>query len=210
VIRAGARRQSRRAAERQHQVTDVLTPADQAFQGVLAAARLNAEWAWEAIYDSFAPRVFSWLRMEQPGLAEDLLGETFLCVVRDLHTFEGGERAFTAWVFRIARNRLLDAVRAQARRPQSVAADPDVMEVTGGVSPDAAHDAISRMEHERIVELLRILPEDQRTTIYLRFVLDASLSDVAGALGVSVPATKMLQQRALRTLAARIPAIAAG
>ena len=206
----GARsRNRRRDAARMRDIAEVFdAPEDQAFQGLLEAARLNSAWAWESIYESLAPRVLGWLRMESPDYAEDVLGDTFLCVVRDIHDFSGGERAFHAWVFRIARNRLLDAMRVKARRPQVVAAD--VPESCHDIAPDAAEQVMRRMERERIHALLRVLPEDQRTTVYMRCVLDASFAEVAAALMISVPAAKMLQQRAFRTLAARIPAVIAG
>lgn len=208
----GARtRSKRRDAASYGSVSDVFdAPEDHAFQGVLEAARLNAAWAWESIYASLASRVLGWLRMEMPSQADDLLGETFLCVVRDIHCFSGGERAFHAWVFRIARNRLLDARRAAARRPHIAASTEDISDAACGVAPDVAEQTMRRMERERIIELLNVLPEDQRTTVYMRCVLDASFAQVAETLGISVPAAKMLQQRAFRTLAARLPSVLAG
>lgn len=208
----GARtRGKRRNVEASREVSEVFdAPEVQAFQGLLEAARLNSAWAWESIYASLAPRVLGWLRMEMPGMADDLLGETFLCVVRDIHDFTGGERAFHAWVFRIARNRLLDACRTQARRPQIACGVDAISESACGVAPDAAEQTMRRMERERIVELLNVLPEDQRTTVYMRCVLDASFAEVAAALVISVPAAKMLQQRAFRTLATRVPSLIAG
>jgi RNA polymerase sigma factor (sigma-70 family) len=89
----------------------------ESFPQILAAARGGAEWAWARIYGDLAPPVLGYLRTRGAADAEDLMGEVFLQVVRDLNTFEGGERDFRAWVFTITHHRLLDDVRRRARRP---------------------------------------------------------------------------------------------
>jgi len=86
---------------------------------VLPAARAGAEWAWERIYRELAPTVTGYLRAHGAGEPEDLTGEVFLQVVRGLERFEGGERAFLAWVFTIAHRRVVDDLRRRARRPVS-------------------------------------------------------------------------------------------
>lgn len=177
---------------------------------MLEAARLNAAWAWESIYHELAPRVLGWLRLEQPDHAEDLLGETLLCIVRDINSFAGNQHEFQAWVFRIARNRMLDAARAASRRPSHRTGVPAAVIRRAEVAPDTAECVMRSFQQSRIVEMLSSLPEEQRTTIYLRFVLDASVAEAAIALGVSTAAVKMLQQRALRRLGPRIAMLIAG
>ena len=69
------------------------------FPGTLDAARAGAEWAWAAIYRDLAPAVVGYLRARRANEPDDLAGEVFLQVVRDLPRFQGGEREFGAWVF---------------------------------------------------------------------------------------------------------------
>ena len=62
------------------------------FPGTLAAARIGSEWAWTGIYRDLAPAVLGYLRARRAHEPEDLTGEVFLQVVRDLPRFQGGER----------------------------------------------------------------------------------------------------------------------
>ena len=92
---------------------------EQRFEPVLSAARTGAEWAWAELYREHAPAVLGYLRARRAPDAEDLLGEVFLQLARDLSGFEGDARAFRAWVFTVAHHRLLDDVRKRRRRPQT-------------------------------------------------------------------------------------------
>jgi DNA-directed RNA polymerase specialized sigma24 family protein len=69
------------------------------FPEVLAAARTGAEWAWISIYRDLSPVVLGYLRARRATEPEDLLGEVFLQVARDLPAFDGSERDFRAWAF---------------------------------------------------------------------------------------------------------------
>jgi RNA polymerase sigma-70 factor, ECF subfamily len=163
------------------------------FERVLAAARVNAEWAWDALYRAHAPALLGYLRSQNAPAAEDLLGEVFVSVVRDLHRFSGGADAFRGWTFRIAQNRLIDARRAEARRPRSA----------GGELPDLAAPggAGDRLERDEALALLGVLPDEQRAVLYLRFVAELSQREIADVLGKRVGAVKMLQRRAQDRLA---------
>jgi hypothetical protein len=66
----------------------------ESFPQIIAAARGGAEWAWTRIYGDLAPPVLGYLRTRSAADAEDLMGEVFLQVVRDLNTFEGAREIF--------------------------------------------------------------------------------------------------------------------
>ncbi|MGH2695177.1 MAG: RNA polymerase sigma factor [Actinomycetota bacterium] len=83
-------------------------PLGEGFATTLAAARLGAEWAWGALYDDLAPAVTGYLRARGAPEPDDLTGEVFLQIVRDLRGFSGNEREFRSWVFTITHHRLLD------------------------------------------------------------------------------------------------------
>ena len=84
----------------------------ESFAGVLEAARVGAEWAWRALYADTAPDLLRYARASRAPDPEDVVGETFLRAVRGLGSFEGDERGFRAWLFTLARNRI---VASQAR-----------------------------------------------------------------------------------------------
>ena len=83
---------------------------------MFAAAQLGAEWAWTALYRDLVPSVRGYVRARGAAEPDDVVGEVFLQVVRDLGRFDGGEREFRTWLFTIAHHRLLDARRRAVRR----------------------------------------------------------------------------------------------
>ena len=177
-----------------------MTPEADDFDRVLDAARRGDDAAWRDLYERHAPAVLGYLRAQRAPSPEDLLGETWLQAVRDLGRFDGAEGGFRSWLLTIAHNRLLDARRSASRRPVEVNADA-APEPTGPEDGDAV---VRAQAQEQLLELLDGVPERQRSLLYLRYVLDYPQRDVARILGVSVPATKMLQARALRSLERRL------
>jgi RNA polymerase sigma factor (sigma-70 family) len=172
------------------------------FPGVLAAARGGEEWAWRAIYEEFAPQVRGYLRGRGEAEPDDLLGETFLQVVRDLPSFEGAEAELRAWVLTIARHRLIDERRRQARRPSESAA-PAASE-DGRPGGNAEEEALEALEEERVRKILAELSPDQRSVLVLRVIADLNVEQVAQVLGKAPGAVKQLQRRGLAALEKRI------
>jgi RNA polymerase sigma factor (sigma-70 family) len=143
------------------------------------------------VYRSLAPVVLGYLRAQGSPEPEDLLGEVFLQVARDLRKFKGDDDDLRRWVFTIAHHRLIDDRRRRARRPQT--ADTDLPDVAAQAPPDA-------MDPELVAALADLTPE-QREVLGLRFVADLPLEAVAKMTGRSVGAVKAMQHRALDQLA---------
>lgn len=144
----------------------------------------------EDVYRQLAPAVLGYLRAQRAPEPEDLLGEVFLQVARDLHKFKGDAAALRRWVFAIAHNRLLDARRRASRRPRL--SDRDV--------PDGAAEAPADPIDPELVAALGQLTPDQREVVVLRFVADLPLADVARITRRRTGAVKALQHRALEAL----------
>lgn len=173
-------------------------PIGESFEVTLAAARTGAEWAWTAIYNDLAPSVLGYLRARGAPDPEDLTGEVFLEIVRDLHAFDGPERGFRAWVFTIAHHCLLDDRRARVRRPFGVMADEGID------APDANSDIEDRVllsvEVGRACRLTARLSADQQDVLLLRTLGEMTIDEVARALGKRPGAVKQLQRRAIARL----------
>jgi RNA polymerase sigma-70 factor (ECF subfamily) len=168
--------------------------SEERFLGLLAAAKDGDEDAWKALFDGLAPVVLGYLRTNGAPDADDVLGETFLQVARDIATFEGDEPGFRSWVFTIAHHRLIDARRHSARRPVELSPEPPEPEEP---ADDAAHEALARIGTARVRTILAELSDDQRAVLLLRFVADLSVEDVARAVGKRPGAVKALQRRGL-------------
>lgn len=167
------------------------------FPGMLAAARTGAEWAWTSIYRDLSPSVLGYLRARGASEPEDLTGEVFLHVVRDLPRFGGTERDFRAWVFVIAHNRLVDEGRRRARRPVELA--PEVTAATGE-SDEVETQVLHAAASNRVRRIIEQLAPDQRDVLLLRVLGDLTVEEVACVVGKSAGAVKALQRRGLATI----------
>ncbi len=164
---------------------------------LLAAAREGAEGAWREIYLDLAPGVLGFLQARGACDPEALTGEVFVQIVRDLGRIEGDWRGFRAWSFTIARNRLLDERRSEARRTLEPLIEAEA-ELEGPA--DVERDAFARLGLERVIEVLATLSPAQRDVVLLRVVGDLSIEQVARILGKRRGAIKQLQRRGLATL----------
>src|SRR5687768_4465985 len=117
------------------------------------------------VYQALAPAVLGYLRAQRAPDPEDILGEVFLQVARDLPRFEGDDDGLRRWVFTIAHHRMVDVHRRRARRPQL--ADAEVPEVPAP-PPEEPFDP-------DLQAALDQLTDAQREVIVLRFVADLPL-----------------------------------
>lgn len=164
------------------------------FESVLQAARVGAEWAWTSIYRDLAPVVLRYLQAHRAAEPEDILGDTFVQVVRSLPSFNGSsEEQFRAWVFTIARRRMLDECRRSARRPVDYVSPELLPEQSATDDTEAA--AMRRLANERVSAALERLSPDQRDVIFLRVIAELPIEQVARILGKKPGAVKSLQNR---------------
>ena len=146
--------------------------------------------------------------------AEDLVQETFLRAWSRRDSF-GGELRFRAWLYRIATNACLDALRRARRQPPPASATfaeipwltpyPDRLldEVApSDERPDAVVVARETIELAYLA-VIQLLPARQRAVLILRDVLDWSAAETADALDLSVAAVNSALQRARATLEQR-------
>jgi RNA polymerase sigma factor (sigma-70 family) len=173
-------------------------PIGTTFPEVLAAAQAGAGWAFEVLYRDLAPAVTGYLRLQGAAEPDDLASETFIGLFTGLGAFRGDEASLRAWVFTIARRRLVDDWRRRGRRPLLAEDGADALrEYSGG---DVEKEALARMSTRTVHEVCARLPEDQRDVLLLRILADLTVEQVAAVLGKTAPAVKALQRRALTTL----------
>jgi RNA polymerase sigma-70 factor (TIGR02960 family) len=142
--------------------------------------------------------------------ADDAVQETFLRAWRHRDDFAPGTNA-RAWLYRIATNACLDAIRRSNRRPPSASSEvswlqpyPDRL-LDQVAPPDEQPDAV--VVARETIELayltaIQMLPARQRAVLLLRDVLDWSAAETAETLELSVPAANSALQRARATLKA--------
>lgn len=158
----------------------------------------ETEAAFRAWYDAAAPRVYAYLHGRCGGdsrLAEELTQQAFVSGIRGRDRFDGRSDPMT-WMIAIARNRLVDHYRRQARderRHLRVV----VGEVTraAGASESPWQDAARR---EDVLAALRRLSAEQRAALVLHHVDGLSVREVARQLDRSESAVESLLARARR------------
>jgi len=194
---------------------------------VLARARAGDEDAFRELTDPYRRElqlhVYRIVGSAQD--AEDLLQETLLAAWRGLERFEG-RASVRAWLYRIATNRSLDALRASRRRPEDQPGLTEMPEPTRRAEPiwlepypdvliegipDQAPGLEARYETKEAIALafivgLQHLPPQQRAVLVLRDVLGFRAEEVAEMLDTTATSVNSLLRRARAAFESRLPA----
>jgi RNA polymerase sigma-70 factor (TIGR02960 family) len=202
-------------------------PGDALDEAALARARSGDEEAFRELTEPHRRELQAHCYRILGSLqdAEDLVQETLLAAWRGLEAFEG-RSSVRAWLYRIATNRCLDALRARSRRPREVQAMNEPPEPTRRSEPvwlepypdvlledlpDSSPGPAARYEAREAIELafivaLQGLPPGQRAALVLRDVLGFRTAEVAEMLDTSEASVKGALQRARAALEKRLPA----
>jgi RNA polymerase sigma-70 factor (ECF subfamily) len=172
------------------------------FPAVLAAAAAGDEHAFARLWRDLQPRLLRYFLVASPSAAEDLASETWLGVIRGLDRFQGGEPAFRAWVFTIARHEVLDWRRRAARRPVEDLPAAGMAELAA--ADDPAADALELLATRAALAQVTTLPADQAEAIVLRVVAGLNVQQVADLMGKRPGTVRVLTHRGLRRLAERL------
>ena len=178
-------------------------PLGPTFATVLGAAQAGAPWAWERLYADLSGQLLGYLRGQGASDPENLLGEVFLQLARNLGGFRGEEPAFRSWVFSVAYHRVLDERRARRRRPTVPLGDSGGWRSAAGGDVEA--EALTVLVTSEAIERVQRLTPDQRNVVLLRVFGDLTVEQVAEVLGRRPGAVKALQRRALAALARDLP-----
>jgi RNA polymerase sigma-70 factor (ECF subfamily) len=154
--------------------------------GVLRKAQRGDERAFSIIVRTYEQPVFNYvLRLTgDRALAEDLTQEVFLRVFQGLPGFSLRSR-FTTWLFQVAKNRVLDELRALERRPRAVVALDDIPPLEVVDAPVERAEAIDAVW--RAVELLN---PDLKMALLLRDIVGLSYTEIAETLEITLATVK--------------------
>ena len=179
---------------------DAITPEHLA--ALLAAvANLRSRPAFAALFAHFAPRVKTYmLRLGAPAAqAEDLAQETMLTVWRKAERFDPAMAGAATWVFTIARNLRIDALRRE--RP---VASVDELADTPNDDPGAETTLETAQAERSLRAALAGLPDEQAMLLRLSFFEDHAHGDISRKLGMPLGTVKSKLRRALTRLRAAL------
>lgn len=154
--------------------------------------------AFAELYALYARQVYSYLyyRLNRRAHeAEDMTADVFLKVFERIGSYQAQGVPFTAWLFRLAHNHLIDHIRSRPR--QTLVG----LEAAAAVAePATAREIERRLTVDQLRHALVRLTEDQQQVVLLRFVQGLSVAETARAVGKTDEAVKKLQARGLMAL----------
>lgn len=153
-----------------------------------AVARSADRDAFAALYRTFSPRIRAYLvRLgADSAQADELVQETMVTVWRKADTFDRQQAAVATWLFTIARNKRIDALRRE-RRPEYDPSDPALVPWPEPL-PDAQLDASQRQD--RVRTAIGTLPDEQSALLRQAFVDGLSHRDIATRTGLPLGTVK--------------------
>lgn len=174
-----------------------LSAADAAGLILAIAARADRQ-AFAALFSHFAPRVKAYLMRQGASsvAAEELAQETLLAAWRKAALFDPSRAGASTWIFTIARNLRIDALRRD--RPVPAADDPtDTPD-----QPPADAVVLAAERDDRVRRALKALSREQAEVIELSFFSDAPHAAIAERLGLPLGTVKSRLRLALARLRA--------
>jgi RNA polymerase sigma-70 factor, ECF subfamily len=181
--------------------TSLQGPESQQEERALIEAAQQDPGRFAELYELHFERVYAYIvrRVRERSAAEELTSHVFHQALANLGKFKWCGAPFAAWLFRIARNSIVDRAqriqRESARESSLRAADP-------AANPEPDLEQTETVA--RVYKIVDELPWDQRYVIRLRFAEEKSIREIAQRLSRSEGAIKQLQFRALQNLRARM------
>jgi RNA polymerase sigma-70 factor, ECF subfamily len=153
--------------------------------------------AFGQLHDRYADLIFRFLqaRLNNRMDAEDLFGEVFLRAWHSLPRYRQKGYPFSSYLFRIARNLVVDYYRKLSQHEEMVQHNDSLLQVVQN-SPD--EKIIRKQEYQELNKKLAAMREDYRDVLVLRFISGLSPDETAAVMGRSSGAIRVLQHRALK------------
>ena len=155
-----------------------------------------------SLFAYFAPRVKTFMRRSglDEASADDLAQETLLTVWRKAHLFDGSAVGASAWIFTIARNLRIDALRRTRRGAggEQLSEIADEFEIDEAMAPD---DALASSQREaRVRAALSALSDEQMRVVELSFYQEKAHGEIAQILGIPLGTVKSRLRLAMARL----------
>src|SRR3954447_24672701 len=170
---------------------------EESLDRLVAGAKRGDTEAFGRIFDEYAGPIYRFIasRVSRPSDAEDLTQLVFVKALEALPRYEARGIPFGGWLFRLARNAIIDQSRTRREHLSLVVA---ATRESDSASPEAV--AFLRDDINRVGAALTDLTDDQREVIELRFFAGLSVAEAAEAMGRQEGTIRGLQFRAIAAL----------
>ena len=180
-------------------MSDAAGATEQSWEAhLLAVAETGDRDAFSRLFVHFAPRVKSYLLRQgsSPSQAEDIAQETLALLWRKAGLFDPAKASASTWIFRIARNQMIDRIRRR-QRPEL---DPNDPLLVPAAEPAPDHQASKQQDIAAVRSALAELPEKQREVIMLSFFEEDPHPAIAEKLQLPIGTVKSRIRLALARL----------
>jgi len=170
---------------------------EESLDRLVADAKRGDTDAFGHIFDEYAGPIYRFIasRVNHPSDAEDLTQLVFVKALEALPRYEARGIPFGGWLFRLARNAIIDQIRTRREHLSLVAATTRESDEASPEATASLHDDL-----DRVAAALQELTDDQREVIELRFFAGLSVAEAAEAMGRQEGTIRGLQFRAIAAL----------
>ncbi len=168
-------------------------------KAVVQRAQQNDPNAFAELYDEYFDKIYRYIAIKigDREEAEDMTQQVFLKAHQSISSFKWKGVPFSAWLYRIAHNLIVDYLRKKKKRPDTLQ-DDTVLTDNSGNNPEQL--AERKMDMQQVLEAAQYLTDAQREVISLRFAGEMPIARVAEIMGKSQGAIKALQHSAIASL----------
>ena len=155
------------------------------------------------LYEKYVDKIYSFVYYKtfHKEIAEDIVSQTFIQALEKIRTFNEKKGSFKSWLYRIARNLVIDYYRSKKT-------DIDIDQIWDlHAENDTAREADTNIEIKKLYEYLKILNRREREIIIMRLWDGLSYGEISRILGKSIAGCKMLFARTVVKIRADIAAI---
>jgi RNA polymerase sigma-70 factor (TIGR02952 family) len=162
-------------------------------------AAINTVDAFTAFYEQYLPKIFRYIsyRINDKYLAEDITSAVFEKALTKFNQYNAEKAAISTWIFRIARNTLIDHYRANSRA-HTVHLDEALDTPEKDKSPEQA--VIEEEESQMLKRCIAKLSPPEQEIVSLKFSAEMTNRQIAGLLGLSESNVGVILYRAVRKL----------
>lgn len=166
---------------------------------LVGRARQRDEEAWTRLYEANFDRIYRYvvLKIGERTEAEDITQQVFVNAIKAIGSYDYKGTPFSAWLYRIAHNKIVDYLRKKSKQPLAPLSE-SLVDNAPGNNPHAT--AYHNLDMEMVQQATKRLTPAQQEVIALRFSGDLSIIEVARAMGKSEGAVKALQHSAVLSL----------
>ena len=168
-------------------------------ESLVQRAKQRDQKAFAQLYEAYFDRIYRYvaLRIGDKTEAEDMTQQVFLNALQSISSFKWKGIPFSAWLYRIAHNQVVDYFRKQKKRPGALL-DESLVSSDSDSNPQLT--AEHNLDIEQLLSATQQLTDAQREVISLRFTGELSTAEVAEIMGKSQGAVKALQHSAIVAL----------